>query len=246
MSVESEIKSWDSLSPEVQAELREIYDGKVKPGGLPPIDRYPFGGLIIAYEVLEHGTDRMRKDTETAMRSAAPDLALEIIVHTSKRIDNWKQDMLAKLGGWPAKFQGIADRDYDGAQLDARVLRSMRGRICREHPGMTPDEVNDLRLPIAFEILSQGTPKTPEPTNVARDDDSRWPTRADAARISGANPGVVTKAVQSGELTTNGESGRALRIEPLSLTNWTARRAQRPESRESDAAVLAKFKKTTR
>jgi len=65
----------------------------------------------------------------------------------------------------------------------------------------------------------------------------RWLTVSQAASIGGVNAGVVTRAVDSGELLGNGLTDRERRVDAVDLAQWVLRRAGRPEPRESDAQV---------
>ena len=65
----------------------------------------------------------------------------------------------------------------------------------------------------------------------------RWLTVSQAASIAGVNAGVITRAVDSGELLGNGFTDRERRVDAVDLAQWVLRRAGRPEPRESDAHV---------
>jgi tetratricopeptide (TPR) repeat protein len=65
----------------------------------------------------------------------------------------------------------------------------------------------------------------------------QWLTVSQAASISGANPGVITRAVDTGELMGNGLTDRNRRIDAVDLAQWILRRTKRPEPEESDAQV---------
>ena len=65
----------------------------------------------------------------------------------------------------------------------------------------------------------------------------RWLTVRQAASVSGANPGVVSRAVDSGELMGNGMTEKERRIDAVSLAQWILHRSNRPEVGESDAEV---------
>jgi hypothetical protein len=72
------------------------------------------------------------------------------------------------------------------------------------------------------------------------DESGLWLTVTRAARVVECNPGAITRAVDDGELKSNGESGRARRIDALDLVRWKLKRAERPEGAESDEAVKKK------
>jgi tetratricopeptide (TPR) repeat protein len=65
----------------------------------------------------------------------------------------------------------------------------------------------------------------------------RWITVSQAASVSGANPGVITRAVDAGELMGNGMTGRERRVDAVDLTQWMLQRIAKPEAEESDAQV---------
>jgi hypothetical protein len=65
-----------------------------------------------------------------------------------------------------------------------------------------------------------------------------WLTVSEAAKIaSGANTGVITRAVDAGDLRSNGKRGRQRRIDPTDLARWLLARASRTESGESEQQV---------
>jgi hypothetical protein len=64
-----------------------------------------------------------------------------------------------------------------------------------------------------------------------------WRTVSEAAIVSGADKGVISRAAGEGRLKSNGMKGRARRIDAADLTRWTLERAKRPERGESDEHV---------
>lgn len=71
----------------------------------------------------------------------------------------------------------------------------------------------------------------------------RWLTVTDAASISGANAGVISRAVDTGELLGNGLKDRDRRVDAVSLTQWMLQRAGKSEPEESVAEVERLVKK---
>jgi len=65
----------------------------------------------------------------------------------------------------------------------------------------------------------------------------RWLTVSDAASISAINAGVISRAVDTGELMGNGLKDRERRIDAVSLTQWMLRRSGRSEPEESEGQV---------
>jgi excisionase family DNA binding protein len=62
-------------------------------------------------------------------------------------------------------------------------------------------------------------------------------TVSDAAKIADVNPGVITRAVDSGKLKGNEQKGRERRIDRADLTRWIQERGGKPEPGESDEQV---------
>jgi hypothetical protein len=75
---------------------------------------------------------------------------------------------------------------------------------------------------------------------------SRWLTVSEVGRITGCNTGVITRAVDRGELKSNGETGRDRRIDAIDLARWQLARADKPEPMESNEAVQRSVKKNSR
>jgi hypothetical protein len=65
----------------------------------------------------------------------------------------------------------------------------------------------------------------------------RWLKVKEAAAVADVNRGTITRAANTGELQTNGETGRRRRIDAGSLTAWCLKRAGKPERKESDEQV---------
>lgn len=62
---------------------------------------------------------------------------------------------------------------------------------------------------------------------------------SEAARLSGIDDAIISRAVTSGKIESNGEKGADRRINVRSFMTWYS---NRPEKTESDAAVDAKFR----
>jgi hypothetical protein len=82
-----------------------------------------------------------------------------------------------------------------------------------------------------------------QPLSSAPSTGTVWLTVSKAARVAGCNPGEISRAVTSGKLKSNGESGRLRRIDAADLSLWQLRRAEREEPTESDEAVERKLKR---
>jgi hypothetical protein len=72
----------------------------------------------------------------------------------------------------------------------------------------------------------------------AGDDETpgRWLTISDAARVSGINKGIISRAADAGELRDNGKTERARRIDALDFIQWQLKRAK-AEPAENAATV---------
>jgi hypothetical protein len=67
-----------------------------------------------------------------------------------------------------------------------------------------------------------------------------WISVAQAAQISGINPGVISRAADAGQLRSNGKKGKGKRkIDALDFTRWQLERIKRPERAESDEHVAS-------
>lgn len=71
-------------------------------------------------------------------------------------------------------------------------------------------------------------------------EEDRWISVNDAAKTADCNSGVITRAADAGSLKSNGEKGRARRIDAVDLTRWIRERANRPEPGESAATIQKK------
>jgi hypothetical protein len=220
--------STESLSLEEQLERVKWKKDPPKP---PCPDSFPFGSLVEAYEMWE----RFIKERESLVQ-AWPQLwsALTDIRESMART-------LALFGPWIERFQGIADRDFEGAELDSRILRRMRARISESHPELDTAGVNALLLPTAYDQLLAGGGDSGH-----RSANEKWMRVSEAATATCVSTGKIWRAVNRGELPSNGKDGHERRIEASILMQWALRRNQRPEQAESDAAVEAKIKRHCR
>lgn len=76
---------------------------------------------------------------------------------------------------------------------------------------------------VLFEYRMQsGDPPaaTPVVTTDLPIDDVNWPRQADVARRLAMTPMQLKRAIEAGELSTNGKSGRASRVDPASVLNY--------------------------
>jgi hypothetical protein len=71
---------------------------------------------------------------------------------------------------------------------------------------------------------------------------SQWLSVSQAAQITGANPGVISRAADSGKLKSNGKKGAERRVDAVALAYWQLQRANRPEPVESDDDVRRKLR----
>ncbi len=68
-------------------------------------------------------------------------------------------------------------------------------------------------------------------------EEQEWLTVSEAARVATTNSGTITRAVENGEIRSNGKRGRDRRIDPAGLSHWMLSRANRPEPQESEEQV---------
>jgi hypothetical protein len=81
------------------------------------------------------------------------------------------------------------------------------------------------------------------PADNGQTEGSRWLSVTEAASASGCHRGDITRAVDKGELGSNGKRKRERRIDAASLALWQLKRANRPEPVESDGAVKKKLER---
>ena len=87
-------------------------------------------------------------------------------------------------------------------------------------------------------VRSELDPKKKAHVNDASDHEkSKWFTVSEAAKTAGVNTGIITRAVDTGELLNNAKRGRERRIDPESLARWMLARADKPEVEESQEQI---------
>jgi hypothetical protein len=83
----------------------------------------------------------------------------------------------------------------------------------------------------------------PPPLGETLAESTNWLTLADAERISLINRGVISRAVDAGELKSNGLSGKGQRkVDPADFIRWLLERAKKTEQTESTAQVERKVR----
>lgn len=68
-------------------------------------------------------------------------------------------------------------------------------------------------------------------------EEGRWLTVTEAAKITGINAGLISRAADAGELKSNGLTGRGRKIDSVGLNQWTLAKADKESGQESDAKV---------
>jgi hypothetical protein len=137
--------------------------------------------------------------------------------------------------GHPPKIRKPAD---EGAALDA--LDQLEQELDRRFPAKEAGTAGAGRQGAAS---GQGQQEAGSSPQASTPSGPQWLTVREAARASGCNPGQVTRAVNKGQLKSNGEGGRKRRIDAADLALWQLRRADRGDAVESDAAVEEKLKR---
>lgn len=99
-----------------------------------------------------------------------------------------------------------------GGRLSIEALGAMIQQLAVS--GMRAAAVEAMPLPELFAALT-----------VKATGDADWPTVTEAAREQGITASMITKAVNKGQLASNGKSGRHRRINPASLIKWNLARA---------------------
>jgi hypothetical protein len=90
-------------------------------------------------------------------------------------------------------------------------------------------------------VLRQGLPLPTPPTG------DNWITVSDAARISDANKGTISRAVKAGKIKTNGKSGRVRRLDTGSFSQWVLQRSDTvPKSLADSEEVIRQAKEARR
>lgn len=86
------------------------------------------------------------------------------------------------------------------------------------------------------------TAKKPKRSTEGGKGRAKWLRVSEAARVTGADKGVISRAVDNGKLKGKG-IGRKRRICPADLSRWQLARANRPESKEDGEKVREKLRR---
>jgi hypothetical protein len=100
----------------------------------------------------------------------------------------------------------------------------------------TPDSAEGKK-PLSPRESSQGRHASSSrsgPTDLGKPDVERWLTVTKAATVANTTRGTISRAVDGGRLRSNGQNGRARRIDAVDLARWTLERANRPEPESED------------
>jgi hypothetical protein len=140
-----------------------------------------------------------------------------------------------------------AERDLAAAKLFDHGSSEWADQAMQIRPVTLPGSPSLSPAPLK-EGQSDGTRaregETPDnrPDNHGRA--SRWLSLAHAARLSGINQGVISRAVDSGEIQSNGLKGKGKRkIDSADFNRWHMKRSERPERTETDAEVERKLRR---
>jgi hypothetical protein len=81
-------------------------------------------------------------------------------------------------------------------------------------------------------------------TLAKQDEATKWISLAEASKLSAINAGVISRAVDSGEIVSNGQSGKGKRkVDSADFNRWVLKRNSKPERPETDAEILQKLKR---
>ena len=92
------------------------------------------------------------------------------------------------------------------------------------------DAIVQCRLNTNAPVFPQAVPDEPE----------RWLTVTEAAKISFANKGIISRAADEGYIATNGMRGGARRIDAISLARWVLKRPEEPGPSSNHEEVIRK------
>jgi hypothetical protein len=134
--------------------------------------------------------------------------------------------------------EGICQAIGHDEGTDEEAGRNAGGQVeeTRSLVAALPEEPSGSGAIVA--LVPPATPPERRAEQISTDDDpDRWLTVTQAARIAAANPGVLSRAADSGALRTNGLRGTERRIWAIDLCRWINARALRPEPSESEEHV---------
>ena len=138
---------------------------------------------------------------------------------------------------WPLDCDGISHHEVEFKLSE--LIRWLRANPGLEKP--TPS-VASLNGP-----LLGTTQPPPDKQRAAKKPDLEspsWITVTVAAKISGIDKGIISRAVDSKKLKGKGK-GRNRRICPADFTRWQAERAERPEQLESEESIRKKLRNSS-
>ena len=159
-------------------------------------------------------------------------------------------ELIDKLGSWASRHAPavnvdplLAFRNIELIKLGASGASGFIGSFSAGRPSkgqwetaarMADETLNGLTTRIRGRNEKQGE---------AGNESTEWMTVTECSRVCGANPGVITRAVNDGKLQSNGKRGNDRRIDPLDFINWARARAKKPVPQESNAYVAEQMRK---
>lgn len=139
-------------------------------------------------------------------------------------VDIWRKKFLEPQRVNTKKMlAGIfAAKDSDPEAVDKadQLMNQLRSSTLERFNRATPD-----LLQAVIEFLEIYMPDE----HGAGNQPGRWLKVSEAAQICGGNTGDITKAVDSGNLKSNGKTGRDRRIDGIDFNRWQLERSKRPE-----------------
>jgi hypothetical protein len=101
-------------------------------------------------------------------------------------------------------------------------------------------------------VLVETMPPAPIATGATRNSgdatvSTKWLSLAEAERLSGINQGTISKAVENGELISNGSKGKGKRkVDSADFNRWCLARSEKPQRVETNAEVKRKLRRHTK
>lgn len=145
--------------------------------------------------------------------------------------------------GWGRSPRRLAGKVIRDAWRIAGHLKDHKGEsFSGLLPSPLPTKLSTLSSADAANLLTELFRQIKQAFQVecTKTSSANWLTVAEAERLSSINRGTISRACDSGEIVTNGESGRGRRIDSTDFNRWHLAYIRRPERQESEAGILRK------
>jgi hypothetical protein len=211
------------------------------------------GLLIEVYERSDRTCEELKWLLTTAAGIMPEILTKPDAVSIRRRCDEDLTEVTAPFKTLIDDLQGIANKHFEGAKLDAAILRRMSAKLCLNHPAVKAIGANKLPLPVAIVLLEWseaveapgraggvGSNRSDGPTN-----DDGFISHEEAKWLTGLSGSQLSKLCGRGEIRRD-RPGRGCRLRLSDVRKYAKTDDDREPKTQSELAGIEARKREER